>query len=327
MIRNQWYVVLESKQVGKKPVGVTRMGEKLDFWRDAEKRVCCAFDRCPHRGVQLSIGKVQDGHLQCPFHGFEFDSTGRCVLIPADGRISKPPAAMSLNNYPAYEANGLIWIWWGENPPEDLAPPVFFSNIDDRFYYGSAIDPWKTHYSRVIENQLDVAHLPFVHYNTIGRGDRTLVDGPVVDWCDKNEKMMCTYVFNRVDDGTEPRPAKDLNPKAGQVRLEFIMPNLWQNHISEDVRVVAAFVPVDDENTLLYLRFYQKFIPVPVIGKWVAQLAMPSNLYIAHQDRVVVETQEPKASSLRGGNEKPIKADAPIIEYRRQREKLKEIGH
>jgi phenylpropionate dioxygenase-like ring-hydroxylating dioxygenase large terminal subunit len=101
------------------------------------------------------------------------------------------------------------------------------------------------------------------------------------------------------------------------------MPNLWQNHISEDVRVLAAFVPVDDENTLLYLRFYQKFMRIPLLGKLFAQIAMPSNLYIAHQDRVVVETQEPKASSLRGGNEKPIKADSPIIEYRRQREKLK----
>ena len=103
------------------------------------------------------------------------------------------------------------------------------------------------------------------------------------------------------------------------------MPNLWQNYISDEVRILAAFVPVDNEHTLLYLRFYQKFLPAPVIGKWVAQLAMPSNLYIAHQDRVVVETQQPKASSLRGGDEKPIKADAPIIEYRRQRERLKEL--
>jgi phenylpropionate dioxygenase-like ring-hydroxylating dioxygenase large terminal subunit len=325
MIRNQWYVVLESKQVKDKPVGVTRLGEKLVFWRDGDSKVNCAFDRCPHRGVQLSLGKVQAGHLQCPFHGFEFDSSGQCVFIPADGRISRPPAAMRLHSYPTYEAHDYIWIWWGEDPPEDLEPPVFFDNLDEGFHYGSAIDPWNAHYSRVIENQLDVAHLPFVHYNTIGRGNRALVDGPVVDWCDNTEKMMCTYVFNRVDDGTAPRPANELSPREGQVRLEFIMPNLWQNHISDNVRVVAAFVPVDDEHTLLYLRFYQKFLPVPVLGKWVAQLAMPSNVYIAHQDRVVVETQKPKASSLRGGNEKPIKADAPIIEYRRQREQLKAL--
>ncbi len=325
MIRNQWYVVLDSKQVGDKPVGVKRLGEKLVFWRDSKQQVRCAFDRCPHRGVALSLGKVHDGHLQCPFHGFEFDSSGQCVLIPAEGRSSQPPAAMRLNSYPAYEAHGFIWIWWGENPPADLEPPSFFDNLDDRFYYGSAIDPWKAHYSRVIENQLDVAHLPFVHYNTIGRGNRTLVDGPKVIWCDKNEKMMCTYVFNRVDDGSKPRSADELDVRDGQVHLELIMPNLWQNFISDDVRVLAAFVPVDDENTLLYLRFYQKFLPVPILGKLVAQLSMPSNIYIAHQDRGIVETHTPLISSLRDGDEKPIKADGPIIEYRRRREALKEL--
>jgi len=324
MIRNQWYVVLESKEVRDRPIGVTRMGEKLVFWRDTDQKVRCAFDRCPHRGVRLSLGKVHDGHLQCPFHGFEYDATGQCVLIPAEGRNSQPPAAMRLHSYPTHEAHGFIWIWWGENPPEDLEPPAFFNNLEDSFHYGSAVDPWKAHYSRVIENQLDVAHLPFVHYNTIGRGNRTLVDGPKVIWCDGSQKMLCTYVFNRVDDGTAPRPANELEPRSGQVHLEFIMPNLWQNYISESTRVIAAFVPVDDEHTLLYLRFYQNFLRVPVLGKWVAQLSMPANIYIAHQERVVVETHQPQPSSLRGGNEKPIKADAPIIEYRRQRQALKD---
>jgi phenylpropionate dioxygenase-like ring-hydroxylating dioxygenase large terminal subunit len=270
--------------------------------------------------VALSLGKVHKNHLQCPFHGFEFDSNGQCVLIPAEGRSTQPPAAMRLNSYPTYEAHGFIWVWWGDKAPADLEPPHFFDNIDERFFYGSAIDPWKAHYSRVIENQLDVAHLPFVHHNTIGRGNRTLVDGPKVIW--KNKKMMYTYVFNRVDDGSKPRSADKLEPRDGQVHLEFIIPNLWQNHISEDVRILAAFVPVDDENTLLYLRFYQKFLPVPFLGKLVAQLAMPSNLRIAHEDRGIVESHRPLISSLRNNNEKPIKADAPIIEYRRQREAL-----
>jgi phenylpropionate dioxygenase-like ring-hydroxylating dioxygenase large terminal subunit len=70
MIRNQWYAVLESKEVGRKPVGVTRMGEKLVFWRDGRGEIHCAVDRCPHRGVALSIGKLENDHLQCPFHGF-----------------------------------------------------------------------------------------------------------------------------------------------------------------------------------------------------------------------------------------------------------------
>ena len=320
MIRNQWYVVLESKEIGEKPVGVTRLGEKLVFWRDQNGKVSAAADRCPHRGIQFSAGKVNDGHLQCPFHGFEFDSSGKCVLIPANGRGGVIPAAMKAQSYPTHEAHGLIWIWWGQNPPEDLAAPDFFDNLDDSFYYASVQDPWNAHYSRVIENQLDVIHLPFIHANTIGQGNQTVVDGPVVSWA--GEKMIYTYVYNRVDDGAPPRKPRDLKPKpVGSHRLEFLFPNLWQNYISEQVRVLAAFVPVDEEHTLLYLRFYQKFMTFPLLGKLVAQLAMPMNVYIAHEDRRVVETQEPKASGLKTG-EVLIQGDLPIIEYRRKRASL-----
>jgi phenylpropionate dioxygenase-like ring-hydroxylating dioxygenase large terminal subunit len=105
--------------------------------------------------------------------------------------------------------------------------------------------------------------------------------------------------------------------------LEFIFPNLWQNHISPDVRVVAAFVPVDAEHTLLYLRFYQKFLPVPLLRDALNVLAMPFNLLVAHQDRRVVQTQEPKASALRG-DEELVQADRPIVEYRRRRQALRE---
>jgi hypothetical protein len=103
------------------------------------------------------------------------------------------------------------------------------------------------------------------------------------------------------------------------------MPNLWQNFISEDVRVLAAFTPVDAENTILYLRFYQRFLSLPVLGKIVAQLAMPSNLYIARQDRRVVNTHRVQASSMDLG-EKLIQGDLPIIQYRRKRAELQSLA-
>lgn len=320
MIRNQWYVVLESSEVGSRPVGVTRLGEKLVFWRDEAGQVLAAVDRCPHRGVALSCGKVLTGQLQCPFHGFEFDASGKCVLIPANGRNGIVPAAVQLLTYPTYESHGLIWVWWGVNPPDSLPAPDFFDNLDGSFQYASVRDHWDAHYSRVIENQLDVVHLPFIHRNTIGRGNRTVVDGPVVEW--KGEKMLFTYVFNRLDDGTPPRKPGELPHKSPSgVHLEFIFPNLWQNHISENVRILAAFVPVDEEHSILYLRFYQKFLSLPILGKLVAWLAMPMNMYIAHEDRRVVVTQQPKASGLKIG-EKLIPGDLPIIEYRRKRTAL-----
>ena len=181
-------------------------------------------------------------------------------------------------------------------------------------------DPWQAHYSRVIENQLDVVHLPFVHYNTIGRGGRTLVDGPGVKWV--AEDMFYVYVYNRLDDGSSPlKPSQvPIPPSDRDFRLEFIFPNLWQNRIAEDTRIVAAFVPVDNSHTLLYLRFYQKFMRWPGLRSLINYLAMPLNLYIAHQDRRVVNTQH-GASGLKTG-EMLIQGDRPIVEYRRKRQEL-----
>lgn len=66
MIKNQWYAVLDSTQLKKKKVlGVTRLSEKLVFWRDGDDKVSCIFDKCCHRGVSLSIGKVVDNHVEC----------------------------------------------------------------------------------------------------------------------------------------------------------------------------------------------------------------------------------------------------------------------
>jgi phenylpropionate dioxygenase-like ring-hydroxylating dioxygenase large terminal subunit len=300
------------------------MGEKLVFWRNEAGKVFCAVDRCPHRGVALSIGKLENDHLQCPFHGFEYDQSGRCVHIPANGRGGKIPNSLQLQNYPTHEDHDFIWIWWGDSPPEALQPPNFFENLDESFVYGSRPDHWKAHYSRVIENQLDVVHLPFVHHNTIGRGDNTVVDGPIVQW--ENDTKMFVYVFNRPDDGTPPLKPSELNAeKASSVHLELILPNLWQNFISEDVRVLAAFTPVDQEDTILYLRFYQRFLRLPVFGKLLAQLAMPSNLYIAHQDRRVVETHRSQVSSMEL-SEKLIQGDLPIIQYRRKRAELQRLA-
>ncbi|HVP22057.1 MAG TPA: PPOX class F420-dependent oxidoreductase [Anaerolineaceae bacterium] len=162
-----------------------------------------------------------------------------------------------------------------------------------------------------------VVHLPFIHRNTIGRGNRTVVDGPVVEW--KGDKMIYTCVFNRMDDGKPPRKPGELSAKqAGRQHLEFIFPKLWQNYINQKVSVLAAFVPVDEDHTILYLRFYQKLLTLPVSGKLVAQLSMPSNMYIAHQDRRAVVTRQPKASGLQIG-EILIQGDLPVVEYRRKR--------
>jgi hypothetical protein len=84
---------------------------------------------------------------------------------------------------------------------------------------------------------------------------------------------------------------------------------------------VVAFAPVDDEHTVLYLRFYQNFMRTPGVRTVLNRLSMFYNAYIVHQDRRVVVTQRPYRSDLRMG-EKLIPGDNPIIAYRRRRQEL-----
>ena len=140
----------------------------------------------------ISVDQTEDGRkrdsVEYDDHGavvhrisVEYDAAGRCVLIPALGRKAAPPKVMQARAYPVQEAHGFIYLWWGKAPVAGNFPPLpFFDTIEEaRFAQITFRDPWATHYSRVIENQLDVVHLPFVHYNTIGRGNRTLVNGPL----------------------------------------------------------------------------------------------------------------------------------------------------
>ena len=293
MIPERWYAVLESSEVRKgRPLGVRRLGQDLVFWRDKAGQVVCQRDCCVHRGAALSAGKLQEGHIQCPFHGLEYDAAGACTVIPANGRQTPVPAQFRVHTYPAREAHGFIYVWWGR-PRADLPAVPFFDDIDAGLSFATARDPWKTHYSRVIENQLDPVHLPFVHHNTIGRGNRTIIHGPLVRWITPD--LMFVYVDNEVDSGQRPRRPSEMEQPATP------FPNLWENHISPDVRIVAAFVPVDEENTILYLRFYQRFAGWPVVRQIVNRLSLPFNLYVAHQDRRVVQTQRPFRTELRMG--------------------------
>ena len=131
--------------------------------------------------------------------------------------------------------------------------------------------------------------------------------------------------MNRQDDGRPPLRPEEVSRPNKPFWLEFIFPNLWQNHLGDQARVTVAFAPVDNENTMMYLRFYQGFLKAPVLGKWIAQMSMPFNRRVLGQDQRVVETQVPKRSELRMG-EKLVQADYPIVAYRQRREKLLKSG-
>lgn len=320
MIRNQWYVILESREVKRnRPVGVVRLSEKLVIWRDSQGKVNAISDLCPHLGASLSHGKVHEDWIACPFHGMAYDKYGKCQYVPALGQNSPVPKSLRNRPYQSYEAQGFIWIWWGEGEPSPAEPAWF--DIDASFSYSGFSQHWPMHYSRMVENQLDVMHLPFVHASTIGRGNRRLVDGPVVKL---QANTLSLWVSNRKDDGSPPRKAEDLPERDTPAMLTFQFPNLWQNRLGDDMRVVAAFVPIDDNNTKIYLRLYQRMVKFPIARQIFHFFADIGNRVILNQDRRVVLTQVPKKTKLKKMGEILLPGDRGVLMYRTHRQALKE---
>ena len=320
MIKNQWYAVLESGEIKTgKITGVTRLGERLVFWKNNNNEIVCLKDKCAHRGASLATGKHHGDTIACPFHGFRYDKTGHVTLIPANGRASVVPGQFRVDTYPCRESQGMIFIWWGDK--RDNLPEIpRFHNLDDKFHYCTSVHHWPVHYSRAIENQLDLVHVPFVHADTIGRGYKTLVNGPVVLSKDNQIEF---WVYNEKDIGQTPKKAEELpRPDENRQHLHFIFPNIWQNYISKPSRIFVAFVPVDESNTVIYLRVYKRIVNVPVLQELADRLLMALSKKVLNQDRRVVVTQLPIKTELEMG-EKLIPGDLPIITYRRIREELK----
>lgn len=139
------------------------LDEDIVLWRGSDQ-VMAWQDLCLHRGTRLSLGKVADSQLICPYHGWTYDPSGRCVRIPAHPN-QIPPAKAVAKTYQVQERYGLIWVSLGQ--PEHDVPP--FPEWADANYHkvwckfqAQASGP------RLIENFLDVAHLPFVHEGILG---------------------------------------------------------------------------------------------------------------------------------------------------------------
>lgn len=319
MIQNQWYAILPSKKVKTNHiVGVRRLNLDLALFRNSQGQLGCVVDQCTHRGAALSLGKVKDDCIQCPFHGLVFDQSGQCMFIPANGKASTADLKRyNVRPYHVRESNGIIYLWYGEEANITEALPFFYEEIDPSFSYSEVEDHWNSHYSRCIENQLDVVHLPFVHQSTIGRGNKTLVNGPKVIW---EGGILTTSANNKVDLGQKPKGPEDCVIR--ETHLSFMFPNVWMNHISEKIKVIIYFAPVDDENTVLYIRFYCRLTRSRPLNSFIAYTGKFANKIVERQDKKVVITQRPKASALKSG-EKLVPGDGPIIMYRKIREQKK----
>lgn len=105
---SDWYPLCRSKDLGKRPTALRVEDLPLVAFRDAKGKPHAFLDRCPHRGLPLSMGTRRGDRLICAYHGWEFDSDGICQRIPSDAVPSTPRACMS--PYELNETDGQVWV-------------------------------------------------------------------------------------------------------------------------------------------------------------------------------------------------------------------------
>jgi vanillate O-demethylase monooxygenase subunit len=290
--------------VSDKPRAVELLGERLVLFR-LSGRVVCFRDLCIHRGSPLSLGRVQNGHVVCAYHGWEYDADGSCVRIPALPATRAIPAKARAQVFKAQERHGLVWVCLGE-PRADIPE---FPEFSDSTYQFDLVDPFvrRCTAARAIENFVDQAHFPFVHAGILG--DPAHPEVPDVE------------TFVRV--GEELRfawdaPPNALEPVAHRRTYRITRPfTIHQRkiHIGTGDTTLLFFTvtPNNARVSTLHLYYGRNFTSAMDPERERAAV-----LLIAEQDKPIIENQRPEELPLDLAAELHIKGpDAIAVEYRR----------
>jgi len=161
-VKNSWYVAAWSEDVGSnQPVARTVIGEPLVLFRNADGSVAALEDRCAHRRMPLSLGRVTgDGRLVCTYHGLTYDGTGACVLVP--GQDS--PGGIRIRSYPVEERANMVFVWMGPPTLADISEIPDCSWLEDPRHQATKLYRHAdANYLLLNDNLADLLHVAYLH--------------------------------------------------------------------------------------------------------------------------------------------------------------------
>jgi phenylpropionate dioxygenase-like ring-hydroxylating dioxygenase large terminal subunit len=165
-MRNCWQVIAFSTEIVDAPLARTVCNEPVVLFRTQKGEAAALADRCPHRFVPLSFGRVTGDQIQCGYHGLCFNAEGACVRVPGQDMV---PARAHVRKYPLVERHGFAWIWLGDTSLADPATIPDFHWVDDPEWAAvNGYHHFGANYQLVNDNLLDLSHESFVHEETIG---------------------------------------------------------------------------------------------------------------------------------------------------------------
>ena len=234
-----WYFIGTREAVLKRQlVHQAWMGMNIVVWCNEDGSICVAESVCPHMGSDLGPlagGRVVGGRLVCPFHGFEFDASGRCVATPSDA----PARSAKLRVFETTEIDGLIFAWWGiHGRPSQWQLPAVSSHGDRWSGFQIRTVRFRGHPQETTENSVDIAHLSYVHgYGNVTNETPVTIEGPCLE---------SRFAFT-----TSRKIAKiarlnlEVTAIARIVGLGYSFVEFQEHSIGMDVRLWVLATPVD----------------------------------------------------------------------------------
>ncbi len=172
MIRNAWYALGFSGELATRTLQGHRIaGRPIVAWRTEPGEVVALDARCAHKRFPLWEGRLLDGdRLECAYHGFCYDRTGRCIAIPAlSDRSQRVPETARQTAFPVKEQDGVVWLWAGGDRTPDHDPPPT-PEIAGAGWETRVTEPMEVaaSYRLLIENLFDLTHFYPLHNGNIG---------------------------------------------------------------------------------------------------------------------------------------------------------------
>ncbi|MEL4895447.1 aromatic ring-hydroxylating dioxygenase subunit alpha [Crocosphaera sp. Alani8] len=283
---NHWYVVAQSREITTKPVEVKLWYRSIVLYRDSTGKIYGLDNRCPHRQVKLSDGKVVENSLECAYHGWKFNGEGSCTLIPYLLENQALPQG-KIYSYPVQESDGFIWIFLGDKEllKSENIQPMSIGEWEHLNYIStvSVID-CQAHFSFLIENLMDMYH-GHLHEDYQA-------------WTDAKLKKLIT-TENEVKGVYEAKSYYKIDkiwsifqlffPRLRSLHSESLMVNYcyphWQSTLGKDFTIYCLFSPISLTHTKAYLVHFTSlnaFWRLHKLPQWFRQF-IKDKLYGAAQ--------------------------------------------
>ena len=303
-----WHPIATSASVTDRPKRFMLLGEALVAFRTADG-LGVFKDLCIHRGAPLSMGWVENDRITCPYHGFQYDITGRCTRIPSIPPEQGIPKKVNAIAYRTQEAYGLVWVALAD----PVAPiPPWPEWGDPKWRYVEPLEySWRASAGRIVENYLDAAHFPFVHDGLLGKREDTLID-PYHHTLERTEHGLTFYI-------DQEEPAAPDTDEGETLRLTYaaympFMCHLFKNTARGETHVPLFVCPKSDVESDLFCPILRNVDTGPEHDDEYVYVVDTA----AKEDRVIVESQRPEQLPLDLAEEMHIKVpDAAGVMYRR----------